>query len=216
MLAKDHDKGNFDPIPEDTHVGVCVGVIDLGTQHNFKFKKYERKCLISFELPDVHIEIEVDGETKDVPRFISRRFTLSLGASAHLRKFLRTWRGRDFTPTELEGFEMKTLLGVPANIQVLHDKKDDRVYSNIDAAGKLLKGQEAPKAENEPTYFSFDDVESLGDVDSKTEDMPEWIQNLIQKSQEYKDLARATTEANTPPAVPAGEGDPIDDSDIPF
>ncbi len=171
MKAKDNDKGSYDPVPEDVHLGICVGVVDLGTQHNFKFNKYERKCLISFELPEVRTEFEVDGETIDAPRFISRRFTLSLGAQSHLRKFLRTWRGRDFTPEELEGFEMKTLLGVGANVQVLHDTgKDGTVYSNIDSAAKLHKTQKLGDPESDQTYFTFDDVENLADVDNATED----------------------------------------------
>jgi hypothetical protein len=217
MKAKDNDKGTYDPIPEDTHLGICVGVIDLGTQHNFKFNKYERKCLLSFELPEVRTEFEVDGEMIDAPRFISRRFTLSLGSNAHLRKFLRTWRGRDFTPTELEGFEMKTLLGVGANVAVMHDSgKDGQVYSNIDSVSKLMKGQTIPAPETDKNYFSFDDVSSLADVDSAIEDMPEWIQKLIQKSVEYNDLASANAAINAPPEEPAGTAVPVEDDDIPF
>lgn len=217
MIAKDKDKGSFEPIPEGQHLGVCVGVIDLGTQHNYKFNKYERKCLISFELPEVRIEIEEDGETKDVPRFISRRFTLSLGSNAHLRKFLRTWRGRDFTPEELKGFEMKTLLGVPAVVQVLHeDGKDGKVYSNIDSVLYPMKGTEIPDAENEETYFSFEEVASLREVDDALDNMPEWIQNLVQKSVEYSDLAKVNQ-----PELPPVEGEldmpePDDDDSIPF
>jgi hypothetical protein len=85
MKARDNDKGSYDPVPEDVHLGICVGVVDLGTQHNFKFNKYERKCLLSFELPEERAEFEVEGETIDAPRFMSRRFTLSLGSNAHLR-----------------------------------------------------------------------------------------------------------------------------------
>jgi hypothetical protein len=218
MKAKDNDKGTYDPIPEDTHLGICVGVIDLGTQHNFKFNKYERKCLLSFELPEVRTEFEVEGELIDAPRFISRRFTLSLGSNAHLRKFLRTWRGRDFTPEELEGFLMKTLLGVGANVAVMHDTgKDGQIYSNIDSVSKLMKGQSVPDPETATTYFTFDDVETLREVDDAIDEMPEWIQKLIQKSVEYNDLANANAAINAPPEVPAGEvGATEPDDDIPF
>jgi hypothetical protein len=216
MKAKDNDTGTYDPVPEDTHMGICVGVIDLGTQHNFKFNKYERKCLLSYELPETRTQFVVDGEEIDAPRFISRRFTLSLGSNSHLRKFLRTWRGRDFTPEELEGFVMKSLLGVAANVQVLHDSgKDGKVYANIDSCAKLLQGQVKPTPENDLTYFTFDDISTLAEVDTATESMPEWIQKLIQKSVEYSDLAKA----NAPPEVPAGEGQPempTEDDDIPF
>jgi hypothetical protein len=215
MKAKDNDTGTFDPIPEDMHLGICVNVIDLGTQHNFKFNKYERKCLLGWELPLVRIEYEEDGETKDGSRMISRRFTLSLGSNAHLRKFLRTWRGRDFTPAELEGFEMKTLLKVGANIQVLHDTSKDgtKVYSNVDSASKLMQGQILPEPEVTPLYFSFDDVSTIEEVDSILDNMPEWIQKLIQKSVEYSDLAKARAAATE---VPVGEGVPVPDDDIPF
>lgn len=218
MRAKDNDGGTFEPIPEDVHLAICSGVIDLGTQHNFKFNKYERKCLLSWELPLVRIQFEEDGETKDAPRFISRRFTLSLGSNSHLRKFLRTWRGRDFTPEELEGFEMKTLLGVGANVQVLHDTSKDgtKVYSNVDSATKLMQGQTLPKPENDLVYFSFDEVSSLKEVDDALDKMPEWIQTIIQKSVEYSDLAKSRVDA-PPSNVPLeGEGTPVSDEDIPF
>jgi len=218
MKAKDNDKGSYDPVPEQVHLGICVGVIDLGTQHNFKFNKYERKCLLSFELPEERTEFDVDGETIDAPRFMSRRFTLSLGSNSHLRKFLRTWRGRDFTPTELEGFEMKNLLKVGANIQVLHDTgKDGTIYANIDSAAQLHKTQKVGDPETDPTYFTFDDVGTLEEVDAATESMPEWIQKLVQKSVEYNDLAKASTppEAEAGTAAPnVGASEP--DDDIPF
>lgn len=220
MKARDNDKGSFEPIPEGQHLGVCVGIIDLGTQHNHKFNKYERKCLISFELPEVRIEIEEDGETRDVPRFISRRFTLSLGRNSHLRKFLRTWRGKDFTPEELKGFEMKTLLGVPAVVQVMQEEgKDGKVYSNIDSVRYPMKGTETPDAENEETYFSFEEVGSLREVDDALDNMPEWIQNLVQKSVEYSDLAKANQETMGMPSFSPVEGVPDmlePDDNIPF
>jgi len=214
MKAKDNDKGSYDPVPEDVHLGICVSVIDLGTQHNFKFNKYERKCLLTFELPEERMEFDQDGETIDAPRFMSRRFTLSLGSNSHLRKFLRTWRGRDFTPEELEGFEMKTLLGAGANIQVLHDAgKDGTIYANIDSAAKLHKGQKVGEPETDLIYFTFDDVESIGQADSEIEEMYEWIQKLVMKSVEYSDLAKSAA----PPEVEAGTaGVPDDDDDIPF
>ena len=215
MKAKDNDKGSYDPVPEDVHLGICVGVIDLGTQHNFKFSKYERKCLLSFELPEERTEVEVDGETIDAPRFMSRRFTLSLGSNSHLRKFLRTWRGRDFTPEELKGFEMKALLGVGANVQVLHDTgKDGTVYANIDSAAKLHKTQTIGESETGLIYFTFDDISDLKEVDDAIDEMPEWIQKLIQKSVEYNDLAKASTPPEAEAGTAPGASEP--DDEIPF
>jgi hypothetical protein len=110
---------------------------------------------------------------------------------------------------------MKTLLGVGANIQVLHDNgKDGTIYANIDSAAKLHKGQKVGKPETDLTYFTFDDVETLAQVDDVIENMPEWIQKLVQKSVEYNDLAKGSAA----PEVPAGEGAamPEDDDDIPF
>src|SRR5439155_4226203 len=74
----------------------------------------------------------------------SNNFTPTLNEKASLRKFLRGWFGRDLTQAELEDFDTETLIGKPAQLVVVHQHKDGKVYANIaactpDKSGEPLK-----------------------------------------------------------------------------
>jgi hypothetical protein len=80
------------------------GIIDLGThtEDSPQFgRKTQHKMMIQWECPEYRIEIEKDGKKLDLPRAISRRYTMSLGKKANLRKDLEAWRGKPFTDDEV-------------------------------------------------------------------------------------------------------------------
>ncbi len=122
MIAKDNS-GNFEPCPEYTGRAVCVDVTPLkkvngpfGEQEKFRF---------AFEIDDVR----EDGSPWCV---WSSGFTLSLNEKANLRKFLKSWLGRDLTQEELKnGFDVESMLHRPAFLVVVHEHKDGQTYSNI-------------------------------------------------------------------------------------
>ena len=64
--------------------------------------------IFMWELPGE--EIEIEGEMK--PRAISETYTNSLGEKANLRKMLENWRGRAFTQEEMDGFDLRNVLGL--------------------------------------------------------------------------------------------------------
>jgi len=171
--------GTFDPVPEDIHKAICYGVVDLGTQENPLFNSHDHKILIIWELPEQRIEIE--GEDK--PRAISREYTLSLHEKSHLRHHLESWRGKKFTDDELEGWDVQKILGVPANLQVMHEKskKSGNLYAKIENV-LPYKGQDRKKLEpeNEFLTFSFEDGNTV-----LPENIPEWIEKKIQSSLEW-------------------------------
>ena len=101
LMAKDKGGGDFTPIPEDLHLAVCYGIWDLGTQFSEKWEKSIHKVVIVWEIPGCRGEFERDGHIKDLPRAISKRFTLSLHKKSDLRKDLESWRGKKFTDEEL-------------------------------------------------------------------------------------------------------------------
>jgi len=41
---------------------------------------------------------------------ISKRYTMSLGEQSTLRKDLESWRGKKFTPEELQGFDLNACI----------------------------------------------------------------------------------------------------------
>lgn len=180
LYARDKGDGQrFDPIPEDIYHGICVGVVDLGTHLNEKFNKRERKVLITWELPDQRLVIEKEGEEKDLPRWASEKYTLSLGEKANLRKMMQSWRGKVFTPKELEGFNLQKLIKVNCLVQIMHNTKDEKTYANVNTV-LPLKNAEKREPENPTMFFSF---EEGGDL---PEGIPEWVIDIIKQSDEWQ------------------------------
>jgi len=201
LTARETGGKSFDPVPEALHSAVCYAVFDLGTHPQERWNKRVHKVLITWEIPELRIEIEKNDVTLDLPRALSKRYTLSLHEKANLRKDLETWRGRKFTPEELDGFDLKKLLGVSAQIQVIHADSNGKTYANISA---VVPSKDKLTPENPVKYFSF---EEDGDIPEGT---PEWIVELIQGSDEWQMKTAAFGGDDDSP--------PIDsyDDDIPF
>jgi hypothetical protein len=181
LTAKDKGGGDYEPIPEDLHLAVCYGIWDLGTQYSEIWHQSSHKVVIVWELPEVRGDFERNGKMVSLPRAISKQYRLSLHKKAGLRKDLESWRGKKFTDEELSrGFDLKKLLGVPCQIQVLHNKVEDKVYSNISAIIKAPPGTKVTP-ENPITFFSF---EENVDIPSNT---PDWIAKLIKEAKEFGD-----------------------------
>lgn len=178
LTAKDNG-GGFDPVEAGVHHAICYGVVDLGTQFSEVYNNETHKVLIMWELPFERIQIE----NKDLPRAISRRFTLSLGKKANLRGVLESWRGRPFTDTELDGFDLKNLLGVNCQINVIHNTNNGKTYANVSSVMPLPKGTGKHTPENEFQYFSMEDGMEIPD------NFPEWVSDVIQKSAEFNPKA---------------------------
>jgi hypothetical protein len=134
MKIKSND-GNFEPCPEFNGKGVCVDVTPPRKQQS----EYGERDVFK-------VVFEVDMDREDGSRFCvwSRNFTPSLSEKANFRKFLRGWFGRDLSEAELQDFDTETLLGKPAQLVVVHEHKENKVYSNIaactpDKSGEPLK-----------------------------------------------------------------------------
>jgi hypothetical protein len=211
LTAKDKSP-SIDPVPAAVHVAVCYGVVDLGTQFNPKFNKHTRKVLLLWELPQCRADFERDGKLQNLPRAISRRYTLSLSEKANLRRDLESWRGRKFTAQELEGFDIEAVIGAPCQLQIVHEAgSDGRTYAEISAIMALPKGTARPKPENAPLSFSFEGAQARPELPAH---MPDWIKEIIAQSREWNHQT-APTKPGTPdgavPSTPADSGD-----DLPF
>lgn len=141
--------GNYTPIPADNHVGVCIGVIDLGT-HSESYQggppKLNHKVKVQFELPGVERD---DGTTA----VISKVFNLSMHEKATFRKELEKWLGAKEV-AELVGRGLDSLLERPAlvNVEQVAAKEDPgRTISYIAGLSKLPKGLGNPT----PTRDTF-------------------------------------------------------------
>ena len=169
--------GKIEILPEDTYSAVCYEVIDLGLQYNQTFGNVSRKVLIGWELPDVTVEI--DGLQQ--PRVFSKQYTMSLNEKATLRKDLVSWRGKQFTDEELEGFDLGKLIGVPCLLQIVHTEKNGRKYANLASVTKIPKAIPRPRGALEPILFDLDESPM-----EKMDMMPGWISDKIKESETYK------------------------------
>lgn len=188
---------SYDPIPADIHMGVCVWLYDVGTHEN-QYGKKSRRGIISFELPDVRIDIEHDGEALNLPRMISKEYTLSLHKKANLRLHLEAWRGSVFSPEELKGFDLQKILGKNAMLQVVHEQKDNgEIRAKLNAILPLYKGIVGKEPETAVRFFAF------GESTEIPEGTPEWIVNRMKESDEWAQFGKMLAPAEEEPRKPA-------------
>ena len=201
LIAKEPETVERELIPEDTYHMVNQSVIDLGTQHNELFGTDTRRCMITFEIPELRIEVERDGKIVSLPKVISKEYNLSLHPKSALRKALELWRGRGFTPEELNGFDLSRLLGANAMVTVIHkiSQTTGKPYHTIASINKAYKGLPKLEPENEILYFSFDDDMEIPN------NVPEWIVHKIMDSYEYQERLDKQL-----------EGEPMEGEEVPF
>ena len=172
----------FERCPAGNHLAVCYEVIDLGTQEstfNNEVKK-ARKVWIGWETPHETME---DGR----PFVIGRRYTLSGHEKSTLRKDLESWRGKSFTDEEFgaEGFDIQSVIGKACFLNVVHNEKGDKTYSNIASIAALPKGTTTPELINSQVYFSLDPVDFDHEVYNALSDR---MKETIAASPEFQKL----------------------------
>ncbi len=131
---------------------------------------------------------------------------------------LESWRGRAFTPVELDAFDVSKLVGVNCLLNVVHQNgtgvNSSKTYANVQSVNPLMGGMAKSTAVNPLLVFSMDDFPGPIVI---PESVPDWIRKLIESSDEYK----ARLNPSRPAAInnPTGEAFPNDagaDSDTPF
>lgn len=184
LIARATQTSTFKPVPPGSHLARCYRIIDLGTQKTtFNGEsKFIKKVMFQFE---VHSEDD-DGPLKTdkgEPMSISKNYTLSLSDKAVLRADLEAWRGREFTREELQGFELKNVLGAWCLITVTRATGNDgREYTNITGVSPVPKSmkQNLPTPFNQVGIFYIDDpdmemFETLSErIRQKITETPEW------------------------------------------
>ena len=164
MLIKYEKQNKFKLVSEGFHQAVCKGIYDLGLQeNNYKDnKKTEHKVIIAWELDE---RVTDEGEHKGKRYVLTREYTVSLYEKANLRRDLSSWRGRDFTEQELQGFDLKSIIGANCWLEVVHNGE----YANIKSVKifkPLMQGQELPQK------MVVEDISG---------NIPKWIQAKIDK-----------------------------------
>ena len=201
MAQEAGQKTERELIPMDLHRAVCVNVIDQGSHLDTKWNKVKRLVRLTFELADCRSEFEVDGEMKNLPRLMGKSYNLSLHEKAVLRQHLQSWRKKQFTPEELNGFDISTLVGVPCMVNVEHyTGGDGKTYAGIGSIIGLGTGMQPPTPEGDTYYYSIDDHGR-----DFPETMPDFLKQKVLASIEMAGAPPATP----PPAQPAQASAPV-------
>ena len=226
LMSKDSGGSTFEPVPEGTHVARCVSVVDLGVQETAYGAK--SKVYIAFEVPSVRVKWEKDGNEHEGPALIGSTYNNSIHEKSILGQQLTSWRGKAFTDDERRGFDLFTILDVPAMISVTHREYNGKTYAKIDGIMRLPQGMDAPPAETERLKFSPMDESTKDNFDK----LPEWLQNKVRAGfRMAEDSAKVGSAVSATPepgsareaalkaahGVPAGNAAVDDwDSEIPF
>ena len=170
-VAKNTGK-DFPKAPAGTHIARCFEVIDLGHQKiTFKgVEKWAPKIILTWELCN-----EMMGDS--LPFTVSARLTLSLAETSMLRPMLESWRGKPFTTEELNGFDVRKVVGAYCMLGIVHNTVEGKTYANVTTAMALPKGTTKPAPINPTFYFGIE----TGDIET----LPEWLQKVVRVSQEY-------------------------------
>lgn len=200
--------GDFVLCPAGTFVARCFMIVDLGMQPNIfqgKEKSPRQMIRIGFEFPtEQHVFKEEVGKE---PFTLSKRMTNSLGAKSTMKPFLTGWRGREFSAEEIKTFTFDKLIGAPALITVVHEKKaDGGLVAKIQSVSKLppmIAGQKVtcPPAIIKPVIYSVDSGE-----DATFNSLSKWIQEECRQCLEWTEAP----EDEGQPGQPSGGSIPPD------
>ena len=196
--AKD-TPSTFQPPPIGTHVARAIKIIDIGTHHGSYqgVPNVRNQFILFWELPTETFATEEGLK----PFIVSKFYTNSLNEKATLRADLVSWRGKEFAPEELEGFDLMNILGKPCLVTVIEGvEKDKRKVSSVSG---VPKGMECPPQVN-PSFAFF--IEEWSDA--TFEGLSDGLKKLIRESDEYK--------ARMGEGAPSATQAPKKDDDLPF
>ena len=177
IVAPTNDGGMAYPqVSSGVHKARCIRVIDLGTQRQEYSGEvsWKRQVMLIWEVPE---QDNMNGE----PLTISKFYTLSLHEKSNLGADLSSWRGRAFTETEKQGFDISKLAGVPCLLNVVEGKNGKpRITSIIPASNP----EEIPPQYYDTVVFSVPEYQQ-----GKTEEfnkLSEGIRRMVLRSKELE------------------------------
>jgi|TARA_R100001129_G_scaffold166552_1_gene133678 hypothetical protein len=199
IVATTNDSGGgYAQVPSGVHKARCVKIIDLGTQRQ-EFSgevSWKRQVMLIWEIPG---QDNMNGE----PMTISKFYTLSLHEKSNLGADLTSWRGRAFTETEKQGFDISNLAGVPCMLNVVEGNNGKARISTI---MPLAKGDEMAGQYNETVIFSLNEYQE-GNIESFNK-LSDGIRRMVLRCKEL--------EGNDIDMGDGNNGADIGSDDVPF
>ena len=176
LMATAQNNSAFKQIPAGVHSARCVRVVDLGTQRK-EFNgetSWKREVLITWEVPaEMH---------EGVPMTVSKFYTLSLHEKSNLGADLTSWRGRAFTETEKQGFDISKLIGVTCMLNCIEGMNGKIKINSI-----MPHSGDIEKQFHDSLFFSIDDYQK-GDK-SVFEELTPGLANIVLKAQELQGMS---------------------------
>ena len=177
MSLKMTSKGgtDFPRCPVGTTLGICYGVIDVGMQPNQNYGP-KASILLLFETPN---ELMPDGR----PFGVSKTYGASMSPKSWLRKDVEVWLGVSFdSDAAAYNYDVTELLGQPCLLTISESKakNGDRIWTNVDAVVKVMKGMTIPAQVNPSLLYDMDNPDQ-----SVYDKLPQWIRNKIDAGRAY-------------------------------
>lgn len=205
--------GAFEVPDADTHHGVLVAIIDLGS-HESSYQggeiKEKRQVALVWELTEAK---KSTGES----HFVLQRYNLSFHSKSTLRQDLETWRRGKYE--DGKEIDLTKFIGQPWAIGIAHDEKgqgdDKKVYAKISSVGPVKKGTQVAAATVKPFFWFIGCGDAVPDHAWLPRVYGQVVKDMIQDSPEWKQQGQpvrqeATTDQADEPVGVGGE------EEIPF
>jgi hypothetical protein len=182
MIISDTQK-DFKIAPAGLHMARLYSVIDLGHQ-SVEWSgetKIMHKVVLTFELHgDDNNGKPLQTDDKK-PLIVSKRYTVSLGDQATLRKDLESWANKKMSATDRINFDLKTLLNKFCMVNISHS--EDGKYANISGISPIPSALKniIPDGINPINHFWLHDYDQ-----AKFDALPKYYREKIMESSEWR------------------------------
>jgi hypothetical protein len=177
MAVPQSGGGDYTPADAGMHIGICYGLIDLGS-HPQDWQgetKMKRQILVQFELPK-----QTDDEGR--PKTISKFYTFGNAENGNLFKDVKCWKGERI---DAPGYDLSTLLATPATLNITSEEKDGKKKSKIASINPIMDGIVIPERVNPLLALSLTDEGFSQAIFNAVSDR---IKAMIAKSPEFQGL----------------------------
>lgn len=179
---------DFKPVPAGSHLGRLYKIVDIGTQQGEWQGKatYSRKMIFYFELHGEDDKGQPLTNDDGKPLIVTKYYNASLSEKSTLRKHLQAWLNIDFNNMP-QGFEVRSILGKFAMVNVINYSKEGKQKSAIDgltAVPAIVAKHGLPDGVNEIFMFDLNKFDS-----AKFDSLSDSVKKTIMDSPEYRALA---------------------------
>lgn len=208
MIITDTQK-DFKIAPAGLHMARLYSVIDLGHQ-SVEWSgetKIMHKVVLTFELHGDDNNGKPLKTDDGKPLIVSKRYTVSLGDQATLRKDLESWANKKMSTADRINFDLKTLLNKFCMVNISHS--EDGKYANISGISPIpsaLKNA-VPDGINQINHFWLHDYDQ-----AKFDALPKYYREKIMESSEWRGSKKKIEEVD---GFPKSLAD-IPDDEVPF